>query len=229
MQRGRGRRVQGSMKHLVLVATLALAGAQAQAQAATRTALDTYLTSLKTLRAEFSQTVNDGRGESVQQAHGKLVIVRPGKFRWELTPQNAGSVTGTPQLMVSDGRNLWFYDADLEQVSVKPAAAALTATPASLLSGDGNFHDIFRATNAGKRDGLTWVKVVPIGADADFREVQVGFGGAGAELRRMVLKDKLGQTVTLDFRTSVRNQPVADAEVSFTPPAGADVIGTPAS
>jgi chaperone LolA len=218
------------MKQLVLAATLALAGAQADAQAATRTALDAYLTSLKTLRTEFSQTVNDGRGESVQQAHGKLVIVRPGRFRWELMPQNAGGVTGTPQLMISDGKNLWFYDADLEQVSVKPAAAALTATPASLLSGDGNFHDIFRATNAGKRDGLTWVKVVPIGADADFREVQVGFGasGSGSELRRMVLKDKLGQTVTLDFRTSVRNQPVADSEVSFTPPAGADVIGTPA-
>jgi outer membrane lipoprotein carrier protein len=232
MQRGRGRRVQGSMKHLVLAALLALAGAQAQAQAATRTALDAYLTSLKTLRAEFSQTVNDGRGEPVQQAQGKLVIVRPGKFRWELTPQNtgngSGSVADTPQLMISDGKNLWFYDADLEQVSVKPAAAALTATPASLLSGDGNFHDVFRATNAGKRDGLAWVKVVPIGADADFREVQVGFASSGSELRRMVLKDKLGQTVTLDFRTSVRNQPVADGEVSFTPPAGADVIGTPA-
>jgi outer membrane lipoprotein carrier protein len=225
------------MKHLVLAATVALVGllagppAGAQAQAS-KTALDVYLTNLKTLRAEFSQTVNDGRGDSVQRAQGKLVIVRPGKFRWELTPQNAGnnagSVAAAPQLMIADGKNLWFYDADLEQVSVKPAAAALTATPASLLSGDGNFRDIFRATAAGKRDGLSWVKVTPIGADADFREVQVGFAGSGAELRRMVLKDKLGQTVTLEFRTSARNQPVADAEVSFTPPAGADVIGTPA-
>ena len=47
------------------------------------------------------------------------------------------------------------------------------------------------------------------------------------ELRRMVLKDKLGQTVRLDFPTSERNAPVAEAEVKFTPPAGADVIGTP--
>jgi outer membrane lipoprotein-sorting protein len=43
----------------------------------------------------------------------------------------------------------------------------------------------------------------------------------------MVLEDKLGQTVRLDFNVSVRNAPVADAEVMFTPPAGADVIGTP--
>jgi hypothetical protein len=33
--------------------------------------------------------------------------------------------------------------------------------------------------------------------------------------------------VRLDFQTSARNVPVADTEVKFTPPAGADVIGTP--
>ncbi len=43
----------------------------------------------------------------------------------------------------------------------------------------------------------------------------------------MVLKDKLGQTVRLDFLASERNAPVAEAEVKFTPPADADVIGTP--
>lgn len=208
---------------LAAIAALALLPAGALAQSA-RTALDTYLADVKTLRAEFSQTVTDGRGATVQKADGKFVIVRPGKFRWELTPGGGGS----PQLMISDGRNLWFYDADLEQVSVRPAATALTATPASLLSGDGNFHDVFKATSAGKRDGLSWVRITPIRADADFREVRIGFAGSGAELRRMILDDKLGQTVTLDFKTSARNVPVPDSEVSFTPPANADVIGTPA-
>ena len=44
----------------------------------------------------------------------------------------------------------------------------------------------------------------------------------------MVLKDKLGQTVRLDFESSERNPAVAEAEVKFIPPVGADVIGTPA-
>jgi hypothetical protein len=43
----------------------------------------------------------------------------------------------------------------------------------------------------------------------------------------MVLKDKLGETATLAFERSERNAPVAASDVSFTPPAGADVIGTP--
>jgi outer membrane lipoprotein carrier protein len=186
------------------------------------TPLDAYLDGLRTLRTEFSQTVVDSKGEEVQKAEGKLTIVRPGKFRWELTP------AGNPQaqLMVADGKNLWFYDRDLEQVSVKPATV-LTATPASLLSGAGDVRALFTVTSAGKRDGLDWVRVVPKTAEADFREAQLAF--TRGELKRMVLKDKLGQTVRLDFVTSSRNAPVSDSEVQFTPPAGADLIGTPVS
>jgi outer membrane lipoprotein carrier protein len=200
---------------------LALLSASADAQA--QTPLDTYLTQLKTLRAEFTQNVTDSKGQAVQRADGKLVIVRPGKFRWELTPHSA-SGADSPQLMVADGKNLWFYDRDLEQVSVKPAAAALTATPAGLLSGEGDIRQWFNVSPAGKRDGYDWVKVVPKQADADFREAQLAFDKN--DLRRMVLKDKLGQTVRLDFLASQRNPQVADSEVKFSPPAGADVIGT---
>ena len=198
-----------------LLASLALVSA-ARAQ----TPLDTYLSHLKTLRAEFAQTVTDGKGEQVQNAKGTLVIVRPGRFRWELTPDG-----GSPQLMVADGKNLWFYDRDLEQVSVKAATAALTATPAGLLSGDGNIRELFTVAPAGKKDGFDWVLVTPRESDADFREARLGFGMS--ELKRMVLKDKLGQTVRLEFFKSERNPPVAESEVKFTPPSGADVIGTP--
>jgi outer membrane lipoprotein-sorting protein len=43
----------------------------------------------------------------------------------------------------------------------------------------------------------------------------------------MILEDKLGQTATVIFEKIERNGPVGLNEVSFTPPAGADVIGTP--
>jgi chaperone LolA len=212
----------GMTRFLQCSLALLIVSAQAQSPAAS-TALDAYLANLKTLRAEFTQVVTDGQRQVVQKARGELAIKRPGRFRWELTPDGGAA----PQLMVADGKNLWFYDQDLEQVSVKPAASALTATPASLLSGDGKLAEFFVVTPGEKRDDLSWVKVVPKRADADFREAQLGFRGPGSELRRMVLKDKLGQTVTLDFTASERGASVSDAEVSFTPPAGADVIGTP--
>lgn len=207
---------------LLLLPAAALAGAAA-------TPLDAYLSGLKTLRTGFTQTVTDSKGREVQRAEGRLIIVRPGRFRWELTPQ-AGAPDGmqadsSPQLMVADGRNLWFYDRDLEQVSVKPASAALTATPAGLLSGVGDVREWFDVSDAGRRDGMAWVKAVPRQDDADIREAQLGF--ENSELRRMVIKDKLGQTVRLQFKGSERNAAVAEADVTFTPPPGADVIGTP--
>jgi len=208
------------MRKINLVASL-MTLLTLSAQAGAQTPLDNYLAQLKTMRAEFSQEVTDSKGRQVQNAAGKLTIVRPGRFRWELTPGGGAS----PQLMVADGRNLWFYDRDLEQVSVKPASAALTATPAGLLAGEGDVRQWFSVAAAGKRDGLDWVKVVPKQDDADIREAQLAFDKL--ELRRMILKDKLGQTVRLDFLTSERNPAVPDADVEFSPPAGADVIGTP--
>jgi len=217
----------GMLRALLLAFALAALAMTPFAMAEAQTPLDAYLDRLKTLRAEFSQTVTDSKGRQVQNASGKLVIVRPGKFRWELTPHSpAGSGGASPQLMVADGKNLWFYDRDLEQVSVKPASNALTATPAGLLSGEGDIRQWFTVSSAGRRDGYDWVKVVPKQSDADFREAQLAFDKS--DLRRMMLKDKLGQTVRLDFLASERNPSIPETDVKFSPPAGADVIGTPA-
>jgi len=199
------------------------------------TQLDAYIDKLKTLRASFLQTLADPHGREIDRATGTIIVQRPGKFSWEIHPQSAaGSAAGTGgagvpggggQLMVCDGRNLWFLDRDLGQVTVKPVDAALSATPAMLLSGAVDVRRNFTITDAGERIGLQWVLVEPRGAEADFREALFGF--EHGELKRMILEDKLDQTATVIFDRVERNAPVAAAEVSFTPPAGADVIGTP--
>jgi chaperone LolA len=187
------------------------------------TPLDRFLDDLKTLRVTFTQQLIDGHGHALQSGSGTLVVQRPGRFRWEIRP--AGDEAG--QLVVADGKNLWFYDRDLAQVTVKPAGAALTATPALLLAGGGDIRQSFEVRALPKADGLDWVAVTPKAKDADFREARLGF--AAGELKRMVLADKLGQSATLVFGPAVRNGPVTAAEVGFTPPAGVDVIGTPAA
>ena len=195
--------------------------------------LTDYLAQLKTLRASFLQTLVDAHGREIDRAHGTLIVARPGRFSWSIrTESHAGAQAGAngdakpgEQRMVADGRNLWFYDPDLAQVTVKPLDAALSATPAMLLSGTVDLKGNFRIQPAGTRDGLDWVLVEPTGKDADFRSALFGF--ARGELRRMILEDRLGQTATIVFEKVERNGPVAPEEVSFTPPRDADVIGTP--
>jgi outer membrane lipoprotein carrier protein len=192
------------------------------------TPLGPYLDNLKTLRTSFLQTLADPKGREIDRATGTLLVSRPGKFSWDIHPQppNGTAPTGAGQLMVCDGRNLWFYDRDLSQVTVKPVDAALSATPAMLLSGTVDVRRNFNFTAAGERDGLTWVLVEPKApASADFRSALFGFDRG--DLKRMILEDKLDQTATVVFEKIARNAPVSSAEVSFTPPKDADVIGTP--
>ncbi len=206
------------------------------------TPLDKYLDNLKTLRTSFLQTLADAQGHEIDRSTGTLIVARPGKFSWDIHPQSGGTnkgadraasnravSEGTPsgggQLMVSDGRNLWFYDRDLDQVTVKPVDAALSATPAMLLSGTVDVRKNFTLSTAGQREGLDWVLVEPHGVDADFRDALFGF--ANGDLKRMILEDKLGQTATIIFDHIERNVPVSAQETSFTPPKGVDIIGTP--
>src|ERR1700761_6241412 len=207
-----------------LLAVLAVVAVMPAAFAvAAATPLDSYLDDMKTLRATFLQTLVDGHGREIDRSTGTLIVLRPGKFSWEIHPRGSGSDAG--QLMVADGRNLWFLDRDLQQVTVKPADAALSATPAMLLSGTVDVRKNFAISMAPKRDGLDWVLVEPHGTDADFRHALLGF--EGKDLKRMILEDKLGQTATVMFDHVERNGRVSPEEVSFTAPAGVDVIGTP--
>ncbi len=229
---------------LLLVGGTALAAQPASGT----TALDRYLDGLKSLRTAFTQTVTDARGTETEAGSGTLVVQRPGKFRWDYQPRAdataapgaAGSSAGAAaaaapatatsgergQLLVADDKNLWFYDRELAQVSVKPVAAALSATPVMLLSGTAaQLHDSFDISAAGSHDGLDWVSVKPHSAEADFSHAELGF--TRDQLQRMVVKDRLGQTVQLDFQHSERNARVEPSELQFQPPAGVDVIGTP--
>ena len=204
-------------RSFLAVVTAALFGVSA-ASAQAVTALDRYLDGLSSWQAEFAQTVVDSRGKQRVAETGRFIVRRPGQFRWE-----TGS--GPSQTMVADGRNLWFYDRDLEQVTVKPARSALTVTPAMLLVGGINLRDHFEITNLPKSMGLEWVAVKPRGADAEFRSARLGF--VGNDLRRMEIEDKLGQKTALVFSKTQRNATLAADTFVFQSPPGADLIGTP--
>jgi outer membrane lipoprotein carrier protein len=198
------------------------------AASAPGTALDRYLSGLTSLSAAFTQTVTDSHGAQLDAGSGRLIVQRPGKFRWDYQPKDAaagGGAEARGQILVADGKNLWFYDRELAQATVKPVEAALTSTPIVLLSGtSAPLHDSFEINGTGSHDGLDWVEVKPRSAEADFTSAALGF--AGDRLERMIINDRLGQTVQLDFSHSERNARVAADTFRFEPPKGVDVIGS---
>lgn len=178
--------------------------------------VDKYLSGLATWSAEFTQTIDDGHGKIIRSAAGRLYLQRPGKFRWDYSQPSE-------QLVLADGKQLWFYDKDLAQANVRDMDKSLASTPASLLSGSGNVGDQFDVKQLPKEGGLEWFQLVPKRADTDFQLVRIGFNKG--ELASMFLADKLNQVTQLTFSNAKRNLTLAADLFSFVPPPGVDVIG----
>jgi outer membrane lipoprotein carrier protein len=175
-----------------------------------------YLSNLTTWSADFDQTIDDESGKTLRTASGHLYLQRPGKFRWDYQKP-------AEQLVLADGKKLWFYDKDLQQANVRDMNAALANTPATLLAGGAPLSSQFEIRALPATEGLEWFQLIPKHADSDFQAVRIAF--AKGELARMLLADKLNQVTSLKFSATHRNVALPADQFSFTPPPGVDVIG----
>jgi outer membrane lipoprotein carrier protein len=198
------------------LAVLTALPAAAQASASAASQVEKYLNGLSSWTADFEQTIDDGHGNVLRSAAGRLYLQRPGKFRWDY-------VKPSEQLVLADGKQIWFYDKDLAQANVRDMDTSLASTPASLLSGSGSISSQFNVTALPESGGLQWFQLVPKHSDTDFQVVRIGFDKG--ELRSMFLADKLDQITQLTFFNSKRNEKLAPDLFTFVPPPGVDVIG----
>ena len=175
-----------------------------------------YLRSTQTASADFEQQVFDREKKLVQRSRGSFTLQRPGRFRWSYAQPYA-------QLIVGDGKRVWIYDEDLNQVTVRAMAKALGSTPAALLAGAADVERAFELTDAGQRDGLEWVEAKPRERETGFERIRLGLSTTGVQA--MELTDHFGQTTLLRFSNIARNPKVDPDAFRFVPPKGADVLG----
>lgn len=111
--------------------------------------LKSFLAASASLAADFKQVSFDKSGRPAQSSSGKFYLSRPGKFRWNyLKPFE--------QEIVSNSGKVWFYDADLEQVTVKQLDDSLGSTPALLLTGQVDIEEKFVLQEQGQDEGMNW-------------------------------------------------------------------------
>lgn len=185
--------------------------------------LRAFVKDVNTGRGDFTQLVTSPDGKKTRASKGSLEFQRPNRFRFNYT-------TPTEQLIVGDGQKVWLWDADLNQVTVRPMSKALGATPAALLSGgsldkDFTLKDVPKAGLSGADAALEWAEALPRDKDGQFRSVRVGFK-AGV-LSALVIEDGFGQRSRLDFPQFESRVAVQATRFQFTPPAGADVLDQP--
>ena len=184
--------------------------------------LESFVKSARSGRAEFTQTVTapprDGQPPRIKVSSGNFEFQRPGKFRFDYRKPFAQSI-------VADGKILWLYDVDLNQVTQRPQSQVLGSTPAALIAAAPELRALqsdFALEGQPERDGLQWVKATPKSKDGQLQSVLVGF--QGDMLAVLEILDSFGQRSVLKFGKVEVNPVLAASTFEFKVPAGADLL-----
>lgn len=205
-----------------VVAGAALLALHAAARADGLQSLAAFIRDAHSGQAEFTQTVTspgrEGQPPRVKTSSGRFEFERPGRFRFDYRKPFA-------QTIVADGKTLWLYDPDLNQVTQRAQARVLGQTPAALIAAAGDLRALeadFTLAAEPEQDGLQWVKATPKATEGQLQWVRVGFDGE--RLAVLEIRDGLGQQSVLRFSNVQLNAPVPAGTFEFTVPRGADVL-----
>jgi outer membrane lipoprotein carrier protein len=178
--------------------------------------LGVLLQHMRQVEGRFEQRLLDEQGGVLQESSGTVLLSHPGRFRWQ---------TEQPfeQLVVSDGTTVWQYDADLQQVVIRPLDRRADQVPSLLLSGEIEaVAALFDIAMVRPEQGLERFELVPREAGGLFASLQVSFRPAGLE--QLVIADGFGQRTEVSFQTLTPVADVADAQFRFATPPGVDEL-----
>jgi outer membrane lipoprotein carrier protein len=189
-------------------------------------ALSQFIKQARSGQAQFTQVVTSpaktGQPPRVKNSSGSFEFQRPGKFRFDYRKPFV-------QTLVADGQTLWLHDLDLNQVTARPQAQVLGATPVALLTAASDLETLktdFQFKSEPDKDGLQWVRATPKRPEGQIQSVLVGLRSThqGVALSVIDVQDSLGQRSVLSFSAFELNPTLAAQAFVFRVPAGVDVI-----
>lgn len=178
--------------------------------------LKAFTASIDTFTADFEQTLYDEDSTPLQVSSGTIKLKRPGRFVWDYTEPEA-------QQIIADGKQIWLYDKELEQVTVNALDDRVSGSPLVLLMGTAPLEEAFDIVPLGESEGIDWIELTPKSTSSDFEKVFIGL--QGADLAAMELRDNFGQATQIKFSNFKAGVQLEDEVFEFEPPEGVDVIG----
>jgi len=189
--------------------------------------LSQFLKSTRSWRADFVQVVTapakEGRPARPKTSSGVFAFIRPSVFRFDYSKPYV-------QNIVADGQQLWLFDSDLNQVTVRNQAQTLGSTPAALIASAQDIASLnkeFSLKAAPSEEGLDWVVATPKIKDAGLQSVRIGLrvDAGQAVLSQLDIVDAFGNRSQIRFnRVEVNPANLTMANFTFVPPKGVDVV-----
>lgn len=187
------------------------------AQTATQQ-LQTFVQQVDAATGSFSQSTVDAQGKARPAQTGEFAFQRPGQFKWQVK-------LPYEQLVLSDGKQLFQYDPDLNQLTQRSVDQAIGTSPAAILFGSGKLEDSFSLQERLAEGDLAWLRATPKGSDAGFDYVDIAFQ-AGQPVQ-IILLDAFGQKTIIYLSAIETNVSFSADDFTFTPPEGVDVVILP--
>ena len=186
-----------------------------------------FLKSTRSWRADFVQVVTapakEGKPLRSKTSSGVFAFIRPSVFRFDYSKPYV-------QNIVADGQQLWLFDTDLNQVTVRNQAQTLGSTPAALIASAQDITSLskeFSLKAAPSDEGLDWVVATPKIKDAGLQSVRIGLrmDAGQAVLSQLEIIDAFGNRSQIRFsRVEVNPANLTMANFTFVPPKGVDVV-----
>jgi outer membrane lipoprotein carrier protein len=196
-----------------LLALLALAPAAVSADGIA--ALKDYLSGLNSLRSDFRQITATADEGKMLESSGRFYLLRPNRFRWDYEQPS-------PQQIIADGRRIYLYDPELEQVTQRSQKQVLDGTPAQLLASEAPVEEYFELENLDQGDHRSWVELRPKTDETDVVRLRIAF--VDGRLDTLLMEDRFGQLTRFIFSDLERNPQLDYAMFRFQRPAGSDFL-----
>jgi outer membrane lipoprotein carrier protein len=152
------------------------------------------------------------------KAWGKLTFKRPGKMLWRYEEPKG-------QFVLADGKNLYFYQPEQNQVIKSPLSNAFRSDiPLSFLLGLGNLKKDFDAAIKGTDENQYVLRLEPKGDLGGFSEVLVGVSRSTSDILWISVRDAASNITTIRFSAMRKGIGVQESLFRFQLPDGVDVV-----
>lgn len=169
---------------------------------------------IDSMSANFTQKLIDGQNNSNNNSKGNMSLKKPGDFKWiTISPNN--------QKIVSNGKKLWIYDGDLEQLIIKKVSNNISQFPYLILLSKNadNLDKLFNIKEKAKNTYTLKPK-----NDQMIDSIVIRFDGSG-ELDGLEISTSLHQYTQIKFNdVKMNTSSITSKDFDFKAPKDTDVI-----
>lgn len=173
--------------------------------------------SIDSLEAAFTQEVVSKHTKSAERYEGTVYLKKPGKMKWVFAKP-------TRDVIASNGKTMWIYQSDLNQVFETEVGKASSNLAIDFLSGLGSVKKDFELTKAEDKGPAFSLRLVPRSPQPNMMRLTIEVDKETWFAVRAIIEDSFANTTRLTFRDIKTGDPKKDSFFEYTPPKGAKVL-----